>query len=131
VLIVASILQAEVAPQDFAKVARVIYNRLDANMPLQLDSTVNYVLGIRESVLNQEQLDTKSPYNTYLVEGLPPTPINSPGSEAIKAALAPAKGNWLYFVTVDPETQVTKFTNSYQKFLQYKQRFLASVQKAS
>ena len=131
VLIVASILQAEVAPQDFAKVARVIYNRLDANMPLQLDSTVNYVLGIRESVLNQEQLDTKSPYNTYLVEGLPPTPINSPGSEAIKAALAPAKGNWLYFVTVDPETQVTKFTNSYQRFLQYKQRFLASVQKAS
>lgn len=131
VLTIASILQAEVAPQDFAKVTRVILNRLDAKMPLQLDSTVNYVLGIRESVLNQEQLATKSEYNTYLVEGLPPTPINSPGSEAIKAALNPAKGDWLYFVTVDPATQETKFTNSYAKFLKFKERFLATVQKAS
>ncbi len=131
VLTIASILQAEVAPQDFAKVARVIMNRLDANMPLQLDSTVNYVLGIRESVLNEDQLATKSEYNTYLVEGLPPTPINSPGADAIDAALNPAKGDWLYFVTVDPETQNTKFTNSYEKFLKFKEQFLANVQKAS
>lgn len=131
VLTVASILQAEVAPQDFAKAARVIYNRLDQQMPLQLDSTVNYVLGTREAILNEEQLATKSEYNTYLVEGLPPTPINSPGSDAIKAALNPAKGDWLYFVTVDPETQLTRFTNSYQEFLKFKERFLANVQKAS
>ena len=131
VLTIASILQAEVAPQDFAKVARVIMNRLDANMPLQLDSTVNYVLGIRESVLNEDQLATKSEYNTYLVEGLPPTPINSPGADAIDAALNPAKGDWTYFVTVDPQTQNTKFTNSYEKFLKYKEQFLANVQKAS
>lgn len=131
VLTVASILQAEVAPQDFAKVARVIYNRLDNNMPLQLDSTVNYILGTRETVLNKEQLATKSEYNTYLVEGLPPTPINSPGSDAIKAALNPDKGDWLYFVTVDPQTQKTKFTSSYEEFLKYKERFLANVQKSS
>lgn len=131
VLTIASILQAEVAPQDFEKVARVIVNRLNKGMPLQLDSTVNYVLGIRESVLNEDQLATKSEYNTYLVEGLPPTPINSPGSEAIQAALNPAKGNWLYFVTIDPATQQTKFTNSYSQFLKYKERFLANVQKSS
>ncbi len=69
VLIVASLLQAEVAPGDFAKVARVVYNRLDQDMPLQFDSTVSYALGLTDIQLNEEQLKTSSPYNTYVRRG--------------------------------------------------------------
>jgi len=123
VLVIASIVQAEGQPGDFAKVARVIYNRLDAGMPLQMDSTVAYGLGIVDLTLSEEQLASDSPYNTYVNEGLPPTPINSPGEAAIEAALEPAKGKWLYFVTVNPDTGETKFTKNYEKFLEFKQEF--------
>jgi UPF0755 protein len=122
-LIVASLLQAEVTPGDFAKAARVIYNRLDAGMPLQLDSTVSYALGINDIQLNEDQLATSSPYNTYVRKGLPPRPINSPGEAAMEAALNPAKGKWLYFVSVDPRTGETKFAKSYDKFLELKREF--------
>lgn len=123
VLVIASIVQAEGQPDDFAKVARVIYNRLDDDMPLQMDSTVAYGLGIVDLTLSAEQLASDSPYNTYVVKGLPPTPINSPGEAAIEAALQPAQGPWLYFVTVNPDTGETKFTKRYEKFLEYKKQF--------
>lgn len=134
VLIVASLLQAEGIPNDFAKVARVIYNRLDADMPLQLDSTVSYALDVVDIQLSEDQLKTDSPYNTYINKGLPPTPINSPGEAAIEAALSPAKGKWLYFVTVNPDTRETKFTKNYKTFLKWKKEFqayLASKPQAS
>jgi UPF0755 protein len=123
VLTVASILQAEVHPGDYAKVARVIYNRLAARMPLGLDTTVAYALGVSSVALTADQLKTDSPYNTYVHPGLPPGPINSPGDAAIEAALTPAKGKWLYFVTVDPATGETKFARTYAKFLQLKDEF--------
>jgi UPF0755 protein len=94
---------------------------------LQLDSTVSYALGKTDIQLNEQELKTDSPYNTYLNTGLPPTPINSPGEEAIKAALNPAEGDWLYFVTVDPTTHDTRFTSSYQKFLKLKAQFQANL----
>jgi len=97
-------------------------------MPLQFDSTVSYALGIAELQLSAEQLETDSPYNTYQVEGLPPTPINSPGEAAIEAALDPAKAKWLYFVTVNPGTKETKFAKDYDRFLTLKaqlQEYLA------
>ena len=127
VLIVASLVQAEVAPGDFAKAARVIYNRLDQNMPLQLDSTVSYALGITDIQLNEQQLKTSSPYNTYVRRGLPPRPINSPGEAALEAALNPAKGKWLYFVSVDPRTDQTKFAKDYDRFLELKREFQANL----
>ncbi len=127
VMVVASLLQAEVAPNDFSKVARVIYNRLDQDMPLQLDSTVSYALGVTDLQLNEEQLKTSSPYNTYIRSGLPPRPINSPGEAAIDAALSPAKGKWLYFVSVDPATKETKFAKTYERFLELKAEFQANV----
>jgi UPF0755 protein len=123
VLIVASLLQAEAAPQDFGQVARVIYNRLDAGMRLQLDSTVSYALGVTKLQLNEEQLRTPSDYNTYLNKGLPPRPINSPGEAAIEAALDPPKGKWLYFVTVNPDTRETKFAKTYEQFLALKKQY--------
>jgi len=123
IMIVASLVQAEVAPEDFRKVARVIYTRLDQGMKLQFDSTVNYALKTDTFFLTDDMLAVDSPYNTFVIEGLPPTPINSPGQQAIDAALNPAKGDWLYFVTVDPESLTTKFTNDYDQFLQWKQEF--------
>lgn len=127
VLTIASIVQNEATPNDFAKVARVIYNRLDDDMPLQVDSTVAYGLDVTDIKLSDEQLQTDTPYNTYLHAGLPPTPINSPGEAAIEAALSPAKGKWLYFVTIDPQTGETKFTKNYDTFLKWKAEFDKNV----
>ncbi|MDI3387940.1 endolytic transglycosylase MltG [Streptomyces sp. B-S-A8] len=111
---IASIVQAEAdTRQDMGKVARVIYNRLDRGMPLQMDSTLNYALN--RSTLDTKNADTKikSPYNTYDRNGLPPTPIANPGDEALKASLTPPAGDWLYFVTVKPGD--TRFTADYQE----------------
>jgi UPF0755 protein len=119
VLVVASLAQKESQPDDFAKVARVIYNRLAQHMKLQLDSTLNYVLPQRKGHLSQADLQTASPFNTYLHKGLPPTPIDSPGEEALKAALSPADGNWTFFITVDKQGTMD-FTNNYQQFLTWK-----------
>lgn len=120
VLIVASLVQAEVLPEDMRKAAAVVYNRLDQDMPLQFDSTISYALDINELQLSAEQLATDSPYNTYQVKGLPPTPINSPGDAALEAALDPASAKWLYFVTINPDTKETKFARDYDRFLKLK-----------
>jgi UPF0755 protein len=61
----------------------------------------------------------------YLHDGLPPTPIDNPGADALEAALNPAVGDWLYFITTDLNTQETKFTKSYDEFLVFKDEFLA------
>ncbi|MFJ1916870.1 endolytic transglycosylase MltG [Streptomyces sp. NPDC088147] len=109
---IASIVQAEAdSVADMGKVARVVHNRLSLGMPLQMDSTLNYALN--RSTLDTSHADTKidSPYNTYERKGLPPTPIGNPGEEAMNAALNPASGDWLYFVTVKPGD--TRFTNKY------------------
>ena len=111
-LVIASIIQAEADnPEDMAKVARVIDNRLKRDMHLQMDSSINYALD--RSTLNTSFADTRisSPYNTYRHKGLPPTPINNPGPDALEAAKNPAKGDWLYFVTVRPGD--TRFTADY------------------
>ncbi len=104
VLIVASLVEKEGITDDFGKVARVLYNRLDHDMPLQLDSTVNYALHRNNIKLTRALIDsTNSPYNTYLNRGLPPTPISNPGAEAIEAALHPTPGQWLYFVKANKD----------------------------
>jgi UPF0755 protein len=113
IITIASIVQAESGKKsDMAKVARVIYNRLKRPMPLQMDSTVLY--GVGKFGLHASEADRAddSPYNTYKHSGLPPGPICNPGDDAIEAALNPAKGNWLFFVTVDPKRGITKFTDS-------------------
>jgi UPF0755 protein len=124
IITIASLLQVEGHPRDFSKVARVVYNRLAEPMRLQFDSTVNYGLGKTDVILTTDQLAKDTPYNTYLHDGLPPGPVGNPGEEAIKAALNPAEGDWLYFTTVNLDTQETKFTGSYNEFLKIKDEFL-------
>jgi UPF0755 protein len=121
IVIIASLIEAEARhDEDFGKVARVVYNRLDAGMPLQFDSTVNYALNADKEIVTYEDLGEDSPYNTYQNTGLPPAPINSPGLKALTAAVNPPDGDWLYFVTVDPEAGTTKFTADYDEFLRFK-----------
>jgi len=125
VVIVGSLVQAEVAVRDFGKAARVVFNRLELGMPLGFDSTVNFALESDDLTLTDEQLSVDSPYNTYDNVGLPPGPINSPGEAALEAALDPPPGDWLYFVAVAPGSDETRFTNSYEEFLQFKDEFYA------
>lgn len=114
VLTVASILEYEAGTDaDYPKVARVLYNRLAIDMKLQLDSTVAFANNVTGSIYTTAaQREIDSPYNTYRYGGLPPGPIGSPGEMAIKAALNPASGDWLYFVLVNPETGETRFNTT-------------------
>lgn len=113
VLIVASIIEKEVSQERYrAKVARVLYNRLDRGMDLGLDSTVIYAGNLKTTTTTAEDRKNKSPYNTYNHQGLPPGPIAAPGEAALKAAANPAAGDWLYFTTVNFDTGETKFAKS-------------------
>jgi UPF0755 protein len=114
ILTVASILEYEAKKdEDYAKVARVLYNRLDDGMPLQLDSTVSYVSKRKGDVFTTpEERADPSEYNTYQNAGLPPGPIGSPGEKTIEAALNPAEGSWLFFVAVNLETGETVFSDT-------------------
>ncbi len=119
VVIVASLVQAEASrPQDMPKVARVIYNRLHDGMPLAFDSALHYAVDSRGVVQTSNSLrNLDTPYNTYLRPGLPPTAIDSPGQVALQAALHPAAGHWLYFVTVNLRTGETRFARTYREHL--------------
>lgn len=127
---IASIVQAEAASRaDMGKVARVVLNRLQRGMPLQMDSTLNYALrrhSVRTS-LDDTRID--SPYNSYQRMGLPPTPIDNPGEDAMRATLNPTPGDWLYFVTVKPGD--TRFTADYTEHQRNVAEFNALHQKRS
>ncbi len=104
VVTLASIVEREAQkPEERAKVAGVYANRLDRDMPLQADPTVQYAIGKpdnwwpRDAVL-ANGLRQAGPYNTYMMVGLPPGPIANPGLDSIKAALQPEKHDFLYFV---------------------------------
>jgi UPF0755 protein len=99
---VASIVEKEgVIAKNLGPVARVILNRLAADMPLQMDSTVLYSEGRDGGPVTRADLAIRSPYNTYLNKGLTPTPICFPSKAALQAALDPPSGTWLYFVVVE------------------------------
>ncbi len=118
-LTIASIVQAEGDIKDFDKVSRVIRNRLAIGMPLQLDSTVHFIKKVRGQIfLSTQSTLIASPYNTYKKYGLPPGPIGSPGVDAMNAAMKPAVGDWLYFITVAPGD--TRFTKSLDEFNSWK-----------
>ena len=100
VLTVASMVEREtVAPEERRLVAAVIYNRLRLDMPLGIDATLRYGLGIPGTrPLTKTQLRSSTPYNTRRFKGLPPTPIGNPGLPSMRAAARPANVDYLYYV---------------------------------
>ena len=116
VVTVASMIEKEAANDDErAMIAAVIYNRIEAGMPLQIDSTIMYVLPEHKDVLTVEDTKIDSPYNTYQNKGLPPTPIANPGLASIKATLSPASTQALYYA-LDAESGTHKFFTNYGEF---------------
>jgi len=126
ILTVASIIEREArSSEDFYKVSRVIENRLDPSNQetfgkLEMDSTVQYgagEIGSGSVSTSEEARNNDNPYNTYIHPGLPAGPIANPGDLAIDAAMKPADGPWLYFVTVNLDTGETVFTSTYSEHL--------------
>ncbi len=133
-MIIASLIEAEGRGEDMPKIARVIYNRLDGpgdkggtNGTLGIDAAIAYGLGLSpgSTELTPEQLAEDTPYNTRLNAGLPPTPIEAPGDDAIAAAANPEEGDWYYYVTVDLSTGETKFYEDYDGFLEGRDEYKA------
>jgi UPF0755 protein len=125
VLTLAGLVQKESNGKDDPKVARVFLNRIREGMRLQSDATVSYGAGGTTVVPTAAEKADRNGYNTYLIDGLPAGPISSPGDVAIKAAVSPAKGKWLFFVTVNLETGETKFANTYAEHQRNADQFLA------
>lgn len=100
IITVASILEGETrGEEDMKIVSGVLWKRLRLGIPLQVDTSFIYINGKTTAQLTQEDLKIKSPYNTYLFKGLPPTPISNPGLESIKASIHPQETTYLYFLT--------------------------------
>ena len=117
-LIVASMIEREAQrPEDRAKVARVIYNRLARGWSLGIDATIVYAVGERE--LTADLLAVNSPFNTRVLVGLPPTPIAAPGRASLEAALNPEDGPWMYFVLTSPDGTLS-FSETDEEFLRDK-----------
>ena len=111
VVILASILEKEVPPEDMKRASGVLSKRLEAGMPLQSDATLVYGLG---RPIVRRDIDTfNSPYNTYKFKGLPPSPISNPGLAAIEAALKPEDNDFWYYLT-RPDTGETIFSRTFQ-----------------
>lgn len=123
VVILASIIEREaVISEDRPVIAGVFYNRLRIEMPLQSCATVQYILGEQKAVLSDADVKIESPYNTYRIAGLPPTPICSPGIESIDAALWPTSSDYLYFLAKGDGSHV--FSTTYEEHLRNKARYI-------
>jgi UPF0755 protein len=123
VITLASIIEREArAPEDRPVIASVFYNRLAIGMPLQSCATVQYILGEQKPDLTTADTQIESPYNTYLIKGLPPGPIASPGADSIKAALYPADTKYLFFLAKGDGTHA--FSETYDQFLKDKKKYI-------
>lgn len=119
IVTMASVVEKEVErPDERAKAASVFYNRLKKKMKLQSCATVLYALNVHKDKLYYKDLQVKSPYNTYIVDGLPEGPISNPGRGCIESAINPGKTNYLYFVSKNDGTHF--FTDDEKKFLEVK-----------
>jgi UPF0755 protein len=116
IVTLASLIEREARiKKDQPLIAAVLYNRLRIGMPLQVDATIQYIIGHKDRVLYRD-LDVDSPYNTYKHAGLPPGPICSPGVDAIRAALHPADAPYLYY-TANADGSHT-FTTTLEKHVE-------------
>ena len=115
-LTLASLIEKEAGAGDFAKVSAVFHNRLKAGMKLESDVTIHYVTGVRKMALERSDLAVNSPYNTYVVNGLPVGPVCNPSAAAIRAALYPDETflaeNYLFFCAKNPESGELYFSRT-------------------
>lgn len=119
IVTMASIVEKEIeTPAERGMAASVFYNRLKINMKLQSCATLLYAMGIHKDKLLNTDLSYPSPYNTYVVYGLPLGPISNPGRDCLLAAIKPSNTNYLYFDSNNDGTHF--FTNNYNKFLENK-----------
>ncbi|MFA5638265.1 MAG: endolytic transglycosylase MltG [Anaerovoracaceae bacterium] len=126
---IAAMIERETRVEDERKiVASVIYNRLNSNMLLQIDATVQYALGEQKERLLNRDLEIDSPYNTYKVKGLPKGPICSPGENSIIAALNPGKTDYYYYVLDASLNGSHRFSNDYHTFLKNKEDYLKAME---
>ncbi len=109
-------------PSERVLAAAVIWNRLRLHMPLQIDATIEYALPVYKPVLSYRDLQIRSPYNTYLHTGLPPTPIANPGLASLRAAAHPAAVDYLYYVARGDGSGRHFWSASYAQFLKDKAR---------
>lgn len=124
IITIASIVEREAKTKDDKfNVSAVIYNRLDENMYLQMDSILAYISGEEKIKASLEDIEAESSYNPYKNKGLPPGPICSPGANAIKAAFEPANKNYLYFVASEKLDGTNVFSETYEEFLKNKEKF--------
>jgi len=123
-IIIASLIEREgLHDEDRPTIASVIYNRLEIGMRLQLDATVVYVLGgLPEDGLSQADLDIESPYNTYIIDGLPPTPIAGVRIASLQAAADPDDTEYLFFLT--DEDGNAHFAETFEEFLLLQEEYL-------
>ena len=118
VIILASIVEREaILDEERPIISGVFHNRIEEGMLLQSCATVQFVLGKQRDRILFEDLEVESPYNTYIHEGLPPSPIASPGRESIKAALSPEKHDFLFFVTKKDGSGSHHFAKTYEEHL--------------
>src|SRR5690606_2441133 len=112
-LVMGSLIEREARlPEEQRVISAVMHNRLAAPMRLQIDATVLYAPGGHKERVLYEDLEVDSPWNTYRVEGLPPTPISGAGRAAIEAAANPTDDDYLYYVVSDPQTGAHAFART-------------------
>lgn len=123
-VVMASIIEKEiVVVEEKPRAAGVIYNRLDAGMPLQMDATVLYAMGIVKEDVTYADLEIESPYNTYKVNGLPVGPISNPGALSLVATVNPEEHKYIYYVLEAKGQSNHVYTETYDDFLKAKEKY--------
>ena len=126
---IASMIEKEIqVPEERAKAAEVIYNRLSANNPLGIDATIRYEDHNYDQPLTESRLNEETPYNTRVVPGLPPTPIGNPGLASIEAAAKPDQGDLFYYVVKPGTCGEHVFTSSKAEFDQASDEYQAALE---
>lgn len=122
-IIMASILEREADSEETMRlVSSILWKRLDREMPLQVDASFAYLLGKTSAEVTLDDLKIDSPYNTYKYRGLPPTPLNNPGSQAIEAALSPTPSPYLYYLT--DSDGIFHYAKTFEEHVKNKKRYL-------
>ena len=116
IITIASLIEREArVDSERPLISSVIHNRLEINMALQIDATIQYILGKQKDRILYSDLEIDSPYNTYKKTGLPPTPIAVPGKACIKAALYPEETNYFYYRTKNDGSGEHNFSKTFNE----------------